>query len=129
MRKKLKESIPNKILLVAEAIRKKINLKRVFALSNIDPWFLEQIKEIVDNEKKIKNKGLPKDFNEFNRIKSIGFSDKKLAELTKTTEEAVLDKKELLLKYYLFLKKLILVQLNLNHSHLICIQHTSEISQ
>jgi carbamoyl-phosphate synthase large subunit len=87
--KKLKESIPNKILLVAEAIRKKIDLKRIFALSKIDPWFLEQIKEIVDNETKIKNKGLPKDFNEFNRIKSIGFSDKKLSELTKTSEDAV----------------------------------------
>ena len=87
--KKLKESIPNKILLVAEAIRKKINLKRIFALSKIDPWFLEQIKEIVDNETKIKNKGIPRDFNEFNRIKSIGFSDKKLSELTKTSEDAV----------------------------------------
>jgi carbamoyl-phosphate synthase large subunit len=48
-----------------------------------------QIKEIVDNEAKIKNKGLPKDFNEFNRIKSIGFSDKKLSELTKTSEDIV----------------------------------------
>ncbi|MDC0179170.1 carbamoyl-phosphate synthase large subunit [Candidatus Pelagibacter sp.] len=91
--KKLKESIPNKILLVAEAIRKKINLKRIFTLSKIDPWFLEQIKEIVDNESKIKNKGLPKDFNEFNRIKSIGFSDKKLSELTKTSEDAVRQKR------------------------------------
>ena len=87
--KKLKENIPNKILLVAEAIRKKIDLKRIFTLSKIDPWFLEQIKEIVDNETKIKNKGLPKDFNEFNRIKSIGFSDKKLSELTKTSEDIV----------------------------------------
>ena len=87
--KKLKESIPNKILLVAEAIRKKINLKKIFILSKIDPWFLEQIKEIVDNETKIKNKGLPKDFNEFNRIKSIGFSDKKLSELTNTSEDIV----------------------------------------
>jgi len=87
--KKLKESIPNKILLVAEAFRKKIDLKRIFILSKIDPWFLEQIKEIVDNESNIRNKGLPKDFNEFNRIKSIGFSDKKLAELTKISEDVV----------------------------------------
>ena len=87
--KKLKENIPNKVLLVAEAIRKKINLKRIFTLSKIDPWFLEQIKEIVDNETRIKNKGLPKDFNEFNRIKSIGFSDKKLSELTNTSEDVV----------------------------------------
>ena len=48
--KKLKETIPNKILLVAEAIRKKIDLKRIYSLSKIDPWFLEQIKEIVDCE-------------------------------------------------------------------------------
>ena len=87
--KKLKENIPNKILLVAEAIRKKIDLKRIFTLSKIDPWFLEQIKEIVDNETKIKNKGLPKEFNEFNRIKSIGFSDKKLSELTNISEDVV----------------------------------------
>jgi carbamoyl-phosphate synthase large subunit len=91
--KKLKENIPNKILLVAEAFRKKINLKKVFSLSKIDPWFLEQIKEIVDNETKIKNRGLPKDFNEFNRIKSIGFSDKKLSELTKTSENVVRQKR------------------------------------
>jgi carbamoyl-phosphate synthase large subunit len=102
--KKLKENIPNKILLVAEAIRKKINLKRIFALSKIDPWFLEQIKEIVDNEAKIKNKGLPKDFNEFNRIKSIGFSDKKLSELTKTSED-IIRRKRMALKILPVFKK------------------------
>ena len=91
--KKLKENIPNKLLLVAEAIRKKINLKRIFTLSKIDPWFLEQIKEIIDNEIKIKSKGLPKNFNEFNKIKSIGFSDKKLAELTNTSEDIIRQKR------------------------------------
>lgn len=91
--KKLKENIPNKILLVAEAFRKKINIKKIYSLCKIDPWFLEQIKEIVNNENRIKNKGLPKDYNEFNRIKSIGFSDKKLAELTKTSEDLVRKKR------------------------------------
>ncbi len=87
--KKLKENIPNKLLLVAEAFRKKINIKRIHNLSKIDPWFLEQIKEIVDNENKLKNKGVPRDFIEFNRIKSIGFSDKKISELTKIPENVV----------------------------------------
>ena len=91
--KKLKENIPNKLLLIAEAIRKKINLKRIFALSKIDPWFLEQIKEIIDSEFRIKSKGLPKNFNELNRIKSIGFSDKKLAELTNTSEDIIRQKR------------------------------------
>ena len=76
-------------MLVAEAIRKKINLKKIYNLSKIDPWFLEQIKEIVDEENQISKRGLPKNFNEFNRIKSIGFSDKKLSELTGLKEKIV----------------------------------------
>ena len=94
--KKLRENIPNKLLLVAEAFRKKINIKRIHNLSKIDPWFLEQIKEIVDCETQLKTKGLPRDFAEFNRIKSIGFSDKKLSELTKTSEEIVRRKRSAL---------------------------------
>ena len=77
IKKKLKQNIPNKILLVGEAFRKKIDIKKIHNLSKIDPWFLNQIKEIIDSEKAIKKKGLPKTFNEFNYIKSIGFSDKK----------------------------------------------------
>jgi len=45
-------------------------------LAGIDP------KEIIDNEIKIKINGLPKNFDDFNKIKSIGFSDKKLSELS-----------------------------------------------
>jgi len=91
--KKLKKNIPNKILLVAEAFRKKIDIKRIHSFSKIDNWFLEQIKEIVVAESQIKKKGLPKDYNEFNRIKSIGFSDKKLAEITKVSEEIIRKKR------------------------------------
>ena len=60
--KKLKINIPNKILLVAEAMRKKIKISKIYKLSKIDPWFLEQIKEIVDVENNILKKGLPKNF-------------------------------------------------------------------
>ncbi len=87
--KKLTENIPNKILLIGEAFRKKINIKRIQKLSKIDNWFLNQIKEIIDEENKIKKNGLPKTFNEFNYIKSIGFSDKKLSELANTTEDNI----------------------------------------
>jgi len=91
--KELKKNIPNKILLVAEAFRKKIDIKKIQSLSKIDNWFLEQIKEIVEAENQIQKKGLPKDYNEFNRIKSLGFSDKKLAEITKKSEEVVRKKR------------------------------------
>ena len=102
--KKLKKNIPNKILLVAEAIRRKIKLKKIFALSKIDPWFLEQIKEIVNDEDKIKSKGLPKNFYEFNRMKSIGFSDKKLSELTNISEDTVRRKRTALKIFPVFKK-------------------------
>ena len=102
--KKLKENIPNKILLVAEGIRKKISLDRIFKLSKIDPWFLGQIKEIVDCEINIKKIGLPKNFTEFNWIKSIGFSDKKLSELTNLSEDVV-RKKRIALKILPVYKK------------------------
>ncbi len=87
--KKLAENIPNKILLIGEAFRKKINIKKIQKLSKIDNWFLNQIKEIVDKEKEIKKNGLPKTYNELNFIKSIGFSDKKLSELGNTSEHNV----------------------------------------
>jgi carbamoyl-phosphate synthase large subunit len=102
--KKLKENIPNKILLIAEAFRKKIKIEKIYRLSKIDTWFLEQIKELVDVESKILKKGLPKNYDIFNKIKSMGFSDKKLSELTKISE-AIVRKKRTVLKVFPVFKK------------------------
>ena len=104
LEKNLKKNVPNKILLVAEAFRKKINIKKIQKLSKIDNWFLEQIKEIVDVENEIKKKGLPKKYHEFNRIKSIGFSDKKLSEITNISER-IIRKKRTALKVLPVFKK------------------------
>ncbi len=94
--KKLRENIPNKLLLIAEAFRKKVSLNKIYKLSKVDPWFLNQIKEIVDDENRIKVNGLPKNYIEFNRIKSCGFSDKRLSKLTKLKEEVVKRKRKVL---------------------------------
>jgi carbamoyl-phosphate synthase large subunit len=104
LEKNLKKNVPNKILLVAEAFRKKINIKKIQKLSKIDNWFLEQIKEIVDLENQIKRRGLPKSYHEFNRIKSVGFSDKKLSEITSISEKMV-TKKRISLKVLPVFKK------------------------
>jgi carbamoyl-phosphate synthase large subunit len=104
LEKNLMKNVPNKILLVAEAIRKKINIKKIQNLSKIDSWFLEQIREIVEVENKLKKKGLPKNYNEFNKIKSLGFSDKKLSEITRTTEK-IIRKKRIALKILPVYKK------------------------
>ena len=75
---------------------------------------------------KLKKKVFQITFNEFNYIKSIGFSDKKLSELTNTPETIVRKKREAL-KVFLFIKKLILVLQNLNLLLLICILLIKEI--
>tara|TARA_B100002052_G_C15878085_1_gene597914 strand:+ start:7 stop:2103 length:2097 start_codon:yes stop_codon:yes gene_type:complete len=102
--KKLKINIPNKLLLIAEAFRKKISLDKVYKLSKVDPWFLNQIKELVDEENYIRKKGLPRTFEEFNRIKSIGFSDKKLSKITGLNEKIVRSKR-IALKVFPVFKK------------------------
>ncbi len=102
--KQLKVNIPNKLLLVAEAFRKKISLSKIYNLSKIDPWFLNQIKQIVEEENKIIKFGLPKNFVDFNRIKSFGFSDKKLSKLTGIREK-IIQKKRTALKITPVFKK------------------------
>ena len=102
--KNLKINIPNRILLVAEALRKKFSISKIHNLSGIDPWFIEQIKEIVEVEKLIKLKGIPKNFLEFNKIKSIGFSDKKLAQLCNINEKIIRRKREALKVFPVFKK-------------------------
>ena len=104
LEKKLKENIPNKILLVGEAFRKKINIDKIYKLSKIDPWFLREIKEIIDEENSIKKKGLPKNYNSFNFVKSIGFSDKKLSQLTNIKEDIIRKKREALKVFPVFKK-------------------------
>ncbi len=91
--KNLKINIPNRLILIAEAFRKNISLNKIYKLSKVDPWFLNQIKDLVDEEKNIKKRGIPKTYNEFNRIKSIGFSDKKLSKITGIKEKIVRSKR------------------------------------
>src|SRR5690606_19238369 len=52
---------PDRILALAEAIRQGMEIAEVAAISKYDPWFLEQLKAIVDAEAEVKKNGLPKD--------------------------------------------------------------------
>jgi len=105
LRKKLRQNLPDKLIVVAEAIRRNINIKNIYKLTNIDPWFLEQISDIIKEEKKLKRNGVPKTFKEFSFIKSIGFSDSKIAELTKNSVKSI-EKKRRKLKIFPVFKKI-----------------------
>ncbi|MEQ1900325.1 MAG: carbamoyl-phosphate synthase large subunit [Devosia sp.] len=72
---------PNRLLHVAEAMRLGMSDEDIYDASRIDMWFIEQIRGIVDTEKKIRELGLPTDAGTLRNLKSMGFSDRRLAEL------------------------------------------------
>ena len=72
---------PQRLLHVAEAMRLGFSLEDIHDASKIDPWFLEEIKGIVDTEKQVREYGLPQDAATLRRLKSMGFSDRRLADL------------------------------------------------
>ena len=73
---------PDRILRVAQAMRLGMSDAEIHAACRIDPWFLAQIREIVEVEAEIRSKGLPASAAVLRRLKSMGFSDARLAKLT-----------------------------------------------
>ena len=90
---KLSTNVPDKLLIIAEAFRRNISAKLVHKYTKIDPWFINQIFELVQEEKRISKNGLPKTYEEFVYIKSLGFSDSKISELTNLTLQSVTEKR------------------------------------
>ncbi|PTM62079.1 carbamoyl-phosphate synthase large subunit [Phreatobacter oligotrophus] len=80
---------PDRLLKVVQAMRLGISNQEIHAYCRIDPWFLEQIRGIVDVEAEVRAKGLPTTAGAFRRLKSMGFSDARLAVLTGKTEAEV----------------------------------------
>ncbi len=80
---------PDRILKIAQAFRMGATVDQVFASCKYEPWFLRQIEEIVRTEEKIQQLGLPKDAQNLKTLKSMGFSDNRLAELVGLTEDEV----------------------------------------
>ncbi|MGB2177630.1 MAG: carbamoyl-phosphate synthase large subunit, partial [Hyphomonas sp.] len=87
---------PDRLRVVAEAFRMGLGVDDVYAITSIDKWFLRQIEEIVAAEKTIRAQGLPDSAFAMTDLKAMGFSDKRLAELTGKTEEAVRDQRHAL---------------------------------
>ena len=94
LKKNLSQNLPDKLLIVAEAFRRKITLKNIYKITQIDPWFLEQVSDLVLEEKKLKKRGIPKTFEELSHIKSIGFSDEKIAEITGKSKKEVQEQRK-----------------------------------
>lgn len=88
--RELKNPGPDRLRYVADALRQGWTIEHIYKLSGIDPWFLEQIQEIIHTEQQISQH----DFSaltaeHLNSYKRLGFSDARLAKLLKKNEQEI----------------------------------------
>jgi carbamoyl-phosphate synthase large subunit len=87
---------PDRLLKIAQAMRLGVADEQIYASCGIDPWFLAQIRGIVDTEAEIGAKGLPQSGATLRRLKAMGFSDARLAKLTGQTAGDVTNRRRAL---------------------------------
>jgi carbamoyl-phosphate synthase large subunit len=90
LEKELGEPGPERIWYVGDAFENGFTLEEVHQLTRIDPWFLDQIQQIVELEMKLDDQKLDDiSKDELLDLKRRGFSDRRLAYLFNTTEKIV----------------------------------------
>src|ERR1700730_4615352 len=87
---------PERLLKVAQAMRLGFSDQDIHSSCKIDPWFLAQVRELVEAEAQIRGKGLPGSAGALRRLKGMGFSDARLAKLAVLSEEAVRERRHAL---------------------------------
>jgi carbamoyl-phosphate synthase large subunit len=80
---------PDRLLVAAQALREGLSIDEVHQVAKYDPWFLARLAEIVAAEKQVAAEGLPTNAAGLRRLKAMGFSDVRLAELTGQGEDEV----------------------------------------
>jgi carbamoyl-phosphate synthase large subunit len=90
LRRELKAPGPERLFYVGDAFRAGMSVEDIHALSFIDPWFLDQIEDLMAEEARVAAEGLGSlDKARMRKLKRDGFSDARLAQLTHTDETAV----------------------------------------
>jgi len=82
MESALARPTPDRLLVAAEALRQGFTVERINAIAHFDPWFLRRLEEIVRAEEEVRIHGLPSDARGMRRLKAMGFSDARLAQLS-----------------------------------------------
>ncbi|MGR3248530.1 MAG: carbamoyl-phosphate synthase large subunit [Paracoccus sp. (in: a-proteobacteria)] len=85
----LSRATPDRIRVIAEAMRFGLSNDEIQRVTSFDPWFLARIREIVDAEHVIRENGLPTEAEELRRVKMMGFTDARLAHLTGRDESDI----------------------------------------
>ncbi|MGC1109794.1 MAG: carbamoyl-phosphate synthase large subunit, partial [Methylovirgula sp.] len=96
LRAALGRPTPDRLLVVAQALRYGLTCEEIHDACGIDPWFIARLKEIVDLETKVRRFGLPKDAANLRMLKAAGFSDTRLATLVGGEEAEVRELRHLL---------------------------------
>jgi carbamoyl-phosphate synthase large subunit len=89
VRAALARPTPDRLLVIAQAYRHGLDTAEIQSACKYEPWFLEQIKTIVATEERVRRDGIPDDATALLRLKQMGFSDARLAELTGRGEDSV----------------------------------------
>lgn len=90
LRKELREAGAERIRYVADAMRFGLSLDEIFELTQIDPWFLVQLADLVTEEQKLVGKGVSElETDQLFRLKQKGFSDSRLGKLLEVSEQEV----------------------------------------
>ena len=90
MKRELKAPGPERLFYVGDAFRTGMSVEEIYGLSHIDPWFLDQIEEIIADEKQVHAEGIDSlNAARLRKLKRAGFSDARLAQLTGTNEAAI----------------------------------------
>jgi carbamoyl-phosphate synthase large subunit len=79
---------PDRLFAIGDAYRAGFTTSEIHTLTRIDPWFLENIRELVEFERTI-TAAAATDAEVLRRAKQLGFADRRIAELTGDTEQAV----------------------------------------
>jgi len=82
---------PDRLFHVRAAFDQGRSIENIHEVTAIDPWFLDQLQQIIDEEKKIADPGpgLGQDASAWKRAKQLGFSDARIGDLTGATEPQV----------------------------------------
>ncbi len=80
---------PDRLLMAAQALRAGLSVEDIHAASKFDPWFLRELARIVAAEQAVTVDGLPNEAGALRRLKALGFSDHRLAELAHRPETEV----------------------------------------
>ncbi|GGE10194.1 carbamoyl-phosphate synthase large subunit [Gemmobacter megaterium] len=87
--KALSQATPDRLRVIAQAMREGFSDEEIQAITAFDPWFLARIREIIEAEAQIRKEGLPVTEHGLRQLKMMGFTDARLATLTGRVEDQI----------------------------------------